>query len=154
MSSVYRAQTADARQILIAMGMGQYNATMVIPYLFIPPATTDADMPQVIMLVELVQRRINSLGGSLTVTGRLDQPTVAALNTALGPSWPKMTWYELCRQLIAATDVFARAEPASRGRAQAMSGYILPDIPGDLIAVGLVFLGWHLYKEHKKRKGH
>ena len=149
--ALYRAQTADVRQILIAMGMGDFNITGVINFMFWAPATTDGDMPAIIQLVQLIQRRINTLGGNLSVTGRLDQPTVAALTRALGPTWPKMSWYEICRNLVARTDFLTRPEPASRGRAQALSGLsILPDVPTELLAIGAGLIAWHFYKKSKR----
>lgn len=151
MPTVYRAQTADARQILLAMGMGQFNATMVIPYLFIAPATTDADMAQVMMLVELIQRRLNSLGAELEVSGRIDAATSAALSSACGPNWPKMSWYEICRILIARTDTTVAIPGGSRGRSQAMSGFLgLPEIPNELVLLGAGLVAWHFYKKRKK----
>lgn len=150
---LYNAQTENARAILMALGVGSFNTTMIIPYLFMAPAQTDPDMAQVQLLVSFIQRRLNTLGARLPVTGRLDVPTVAALQRYTGPQWAKISWYEIAKILIAASQPLATVPPPSRGRAQAVGALPdlpLPDIPGGTLS--WLLLGGAAYYLWKKRR--
>ena len=52
------------RNLLSSIGIGQFNITMIIPYLFIAPATcpTDPRSAQTLMMVSHIQAVLNQLG--------------------------------------------------------------------------------------------
>ena len=153
---LYNAQTENARAILNALGVGNFNATMIIPYLFMAPAQTDPDMAQVQLLVSFIQRRLNTLGARIPVSGFLDVATITQLQRYTGPGWAKLSWYEIAKLLLAASQPFATAPPPSRGRAHAL-GFLpdlplLPSIPGGTLSwLVLAGVGYHLYKKRSKR---
>ena len=94
----------DARTLLLRLGVGQFNATQMIPILFMGPAQTDADMPPVILLVETFQRNLNEMGAELPVTGRMTAPTILELVKVTGRGWPRMRWYEIAQALLSAKE--------------------------------------------------
>lgn len=154
-TSLYRAQTGDLRTILRSLGMGDFNITACIPTMLISVGTTDPDAGAVQLIVSMIQRRLNSLGHDVPVSGRLDPASLSALKRYTGPYWAQMTWSEVCQALIAASDPAFYSQPAApqRARAQAMgpgprnglSG-ITDSVPGGALGlaaiagVGLYFL--------------
>ncbi len=85
--------TKTARDLLTQLGIGGFNATMIIPYMFIAPATTDPKSAQTILLVQYLQRALYGLGATdVPMSGRLDRETAMALLQVAGPNWERMTW--------------------------------------------------------------
>ncbi len=144
----------NARELLIGIGIGDFNATIVIPYMFISPATTDPKSSQTILLVQHVQRALYDLGATeVVMSGRLDAPTAHALSRVVGPNWERMTWAANVSALIAAKEggVSLRAPPPPRGAPVAVGGVFdfLPDVPGGLVTYAI---GGFLLYRHLTRK--
>ncbi len=98
------APPSDMRALLLRMGVSDFNATQMIPILFMGPAQTDADMPPVILLVEAFQRNLNAMGASLPVTGRMTPDTVLELRKITGTAWPRMRWFEIANAIRGARE--------------------------------------------------
>lgn len=148
------------RQLLSAIGLGQFNATMVIPYMMISPATTDPKASQVILLVQHIQRELYALGAtSVPVSGYLDTQTAAALTDLMGPGWEGAPWSTVVQAVISAREngtrlqpIFLASEPYDpRSRPVSVGGPLdfLPDVPGGLVTYGVV--GYLLYRHFTKR---
>lgn len=82
-----------ARELLLSLGIGQFNATQIIPFLEIAPATTDPKSPPVILLVRALQSALYEMGAvGVSNTGYLDRPTADALARITGPDWERTSW--------------------------------------------------------------
>lgn len=105
MGDLYQHATQDARTLLGALGVGNFTATMVIPYVFMTPTTTDPQMSQIMILVQGLQRGLNRMGADLEVNGFTDIQTAVELRkVAGGADWVKKTWFELYKRVVAAID--------------------------------------------------
>jgi hypothetical protein len=136
------AATQNVRSILGALGIGEFNATMIIPYMFIPPATTDPGMAQIILLTTHIQ---DVLG--LPVTGQIDEVTAEALRNLIGRGWTRVSWNEIAQAALAARVGFRPPLP-SRSRAQAVGD--LPDVTsvGGIATLAVFAVGaWWLLKK-------
>lgn len=152
--------TSTVRDQLVELGIGQFAATMVIPYMFIAPSTTDPKASQVILLVQAIQRLLFRLGATdVMLSGRLDDPTARALAAIVGPEWMATTWSGNVARVLAFRDGGGRLKgPESSVRmrvpvpASGVGGALdfLPDVPGGIVtyAVG----GFLLYRALKKRR--
>jgi hypothetical protein len=143
----------SARSILLALGMGDYNATMVIPYLFMAPAQTDPQMAQIILLTEYLQKALRQMGAPLPVTRSIDAQWAPYVSAVAGRSWPDLPWAEIARYVL---------EAKARGKKLAPQGITitvgrggldgaldsLPKVPGGLFtyAVGGYLLWRHMKK--------
>ena len=150
----------NGRSLLTQLGIGGFNATMIIQYLFVSPFTTDPKSPMIMILVQHLQNVLNQLGAGIAVTGGLDRPTANALDHVLGKGWINYDWADVITGVLAARKSGFRFPP----RTQAMpvvavqtgtSGIpildSLPDVPGGALTylAGAALL-WHTLK--KKRK--
>jgi hypothetical protein len=143
------------RELLTGIGIGNFNATMIIQYLFVAPATTDPRSSPIIIMVEHIQRLLNVMGAGIPISGYLDTPTAKALDDVLGQGWERVSWGENIGGLLDAYESGYSAEPpetlAPMPAPQAMSGPLdfLPDVPGGLLtyAVG----GYLAYRYFAKR---
>lgn len=145
-----------SRDLLAAIGIGHFNATMMIPYLMIAPATTDPKMPPVIMIVTQLQKALYELGAiDVPNSGRLDQATALAIEQVVGPNWERAPWSASIAAVVRARDAGTRIAPSTGapvdGVPMAVGGPLdfLPDIPGGLITYGV--LGYLLYRHMAKR---
>jgi len=146
---------SNARELLTSIGIGNFNATMMIPYMFIAPATTDPKSAQTILMVQAIQQALFDLGAvDVPLSGRLDVPTATALASIVGPDWERTTWGGNIGKIIA----FRRAGGRLKGAVSdvvsspvAVGGPLdfLPDVPGGLITYGVV--GYLVYR-HFTRK--
>ena len=75
----------DARTILLSMGVGNYNATIMIQYMFLSPSTTDPAMPSIILMTKHLQAGLRAAGARVPLDGQIDAPTARALITLVGP---------------------------------------------------------------------
>lgn len=147
-----------AREMLTSLGIGQFNATMIIPFLWFAPATTDPRSSPVLMLVRAIQRNLFALGASLHETGFLDEPTAAVLERLMGPGWMNGSWAEVVGAVLAAKRnhytfaVQPAVAPEVHGP-QAVGGVLdfLPDVPGGMLtyAVGGL-VAYHFWKKRKR----
>jgi hypothetical protein len=145
-----------ARELLTGIGVSNFNATMVIPYLFTTPAATDPKSPQVIMMVQHLQRILNRMGADIAETGYVDVATAAVLERVVGPSWQTISWSQNIGSVLDGQRVgFSAAAPAPLSGGpivyESLGGPLdfLPDVPGGLLtyAIGGYFLWKHLSKK-------
>lgn len=150
--------TKNAREILLKLGIGDFNATMVVPVMFYAPAQGDPDITPIKVLTKAIQKVMQQMGATwLSATGRIDNQTAECLQAIAGPLWNETVYFDLCKRLMAARDAgkrFSRpVTPASSGRPVELSGLGLlpsfPDVPGGLVTVGI--LGYLGYRYFTKR---
>lgn len=121
---VVRKGENDARQLLIGLGVGHYNATIMIQYMFLAPSATDPAMPSIILMTKHLQLGLRAAGAKIDITGQIDAPTARALIKLVGPEWNHITWYALFR---AVTE--AKNSQTLRERAKHMNLGLIPDLP-------------------------
>lgn len=145
--------TNSARDILLSLGMGDFNATMVIPYLFWAPAQTDPQMGAIVMLTRHLQIMMRKMGAPLSVTGSIDANWAPYMAQVAGPHWMDKSWAEISRDLINARSSKRNLKPVGKAilvPQSALSGITdsLPQIPGGLFtyAVGGYLLWRHMRK--------
>ncbi len=149
----------NARQLLTALGIGQFNATMVVPYMMMAPRTTDPKSSPVILMVQHIQRTLYAMGATdVADSGRFDTATARALEAAVGQDWERMSWGSLIAELLRARDQRVDVSPpiaAPDGQPIAVGGTFdfLPDVPGGLVTYGvLAFLAYrHFTKKRSSR---
>lgn len=152
-----------SRDLLEAIGVSHHNATTIIPYMMIAPATTDPKAGQIIMLVRQLQTMLYGLGATdVTNTGYLDPPTARALRLVAGENWERSSWganvgavlhaQQLGMQLAPAQPMATPPMSGMSGMPVAVSGPLdfLPDIPGGLVTYGVA--AFLLYRLFKKRR--
>ena len=123
----------NARELLLRMGMGDYNATIAIQYMFIAPAATDPAMPSIILMTKHLQQGLRAAGASISITGTIDDATAEALEQLVGPQWNQLTWFALLGAVVSAKKRAAMQMAADQQAAQAAvasSTAALGDIPG------------------------
>jgi hypothetical protein len=139
----------NARQLLLGLGMGQYNATMAIQFMFLAPAATDPAMPSIILMTKHLQLGLRAAGaGGVPVTGQIDDATARALIELVGPDWNQVAWYELFR---ATTE--AKRTRSLEQRAGLELGFIpdLPAVPGGMFTwAAAAVVAWY-FLIHKKK---
>ncbi len=154
------ATSKDVRELLTAIGVGHFNATAIVPFMFISPATTDPKAAQTLIIVGALQRTLFAMGATdVPLSGRLDAATAQALARVAGPDWERMTWAANVAAVVAAKEagMSLRAPPASQMGVGAGAGVpvaiggpldFLPDVPGGLVtyAVGAYLLYRHFTK--------
>lgn len=149
---------SNLRHLLIGIGVSQFNATMVIPYLLISPATTDPKAGQIILLVQHLQRALYDLGATdVARSGRLDRATARSLAELVGPGWEGMPWSASVGAVVRAKAsgqrlVVPPAAASSAGTPVAVGGPLdfLPDVPGGVVTYAVV--GYLLYRHLQARK--
>jgi hypothetical protein len=115
----------NARQLLLNLGMGQYNATIAIQYMFIAPAATDPAMPSIILMTKHVQQGLRAAGASeVAVTGQIDAPTANALQKLLGPDWNHVTWFQIFTAVLS-----AKRQRTLEDRSGELELGFFPDLP-------------------------
>lgn len=143
----------NVRALLAELGVGDFNATMSIPYMFLAPRTTDPAAVQLIVVLKQMQYALASMGAvGIVPSGVLDEQTGAAIAQICGPEWLSMPYYEIVRCVVnAERDGYQFVQPVDAAPLP-MSGVFdfLPDVPGGMLtyAVG----GYLLYRYLKKRK--
>jgi len=147
----------EARALLLGIGVGDFNATMIIPYLFIAPSTTDPGMNQIILLTKHVQKALVAMGApGVRVTGKLDNATGAAITQLSGPGWLTRPWYQLVSDVIKGNEQgFVFRDDSQPDTAMvATSGFDIPDVPGGALTygVGAAILYYFLIHKKKARK--
>lgn len=148
----------NLRELLLGLGIGQFNATMMIQYLMIAPATTDPKSPQIVLLVQHIQKALYALGySSVPNSGRLDMPTAAALESVVGPNWERQPWSVTVSAVVTAmrtprSAVAPTISDGDDGVPVSVGGPLdfLPDVPGGLVTYAIG--GFLLYHFLKKRR--
>lgn len=148
--------TKNTRELLTAIGIGHFNATMIVPYMFISPVTTDPKSSQTILIVQHLQKILFELGATdVPQSGRLDEPTALALAQVSGPDWARMSWAANISSVVSAKESGVTISPSTMmaapddGVPVAVSGALdfLPDVPGGLLTYALG--GYLLYRHFK-----
>lgn len=114
----------DARTILLALGVGNYNATIMIQYMFMSPSTTDPGMPSIILMTKHLQAGLRAAGARVPLDGQVDGTTARALITLVGPEWNHVSWYALFDAVLA-----AKRTRSLEQRSGEMSLGMIPDLP-------------------------
>lgn len=147
------------RDLLLALGIGHFNATLIIPIMFTQPGTTDPKQPAVIMLVRQIQRNLIAMGAGIQPTGYLDRATAACITQLVGDeSWINGTWSRVVNVVVAARDANVAFAPDADAGPLSVEGEavdlgsadILPPVPGG--ALTYLAGGALLYYFWKKRK--
>lgn len=144
-----RQNESNARELLLALGVGHYNATIMIQYMFLSPSTTDPAMPSIILMTNHLQAGLRAAGAKyVNITGQIDAPTAKALIALVGPDWNHVTWYGLFE-----TTLFAKRQKTLVTRTKDIPlGFIdLPDVPGGTITwAAAAVAAWYflLRKKH------
>jgi hypothetical protein len=125
----------NARQLLRRLGMGDYNATMAIQYMFIAPAATDPDMPPVILMTKHLQQGLRAAGGTCQVTGQIDDATAKCLVRLAGPDWHQKSWYELFSVVITAKRRRSLETPPAMAMGLVPDLSSFPDVPGGVFTL-------------------
>lgn len=142
----------NAREILSKLGVGEFNATQIIPYFFLTPSATDADMPPIILLVEALQRHLAAMGADVRIDGILSINTASAFRTLLGSNWPRMPWYRLAEAVMEARRRGTRLQTGGAQQAVGHDGLgDLPDVPFGLKGIVIGLAGFYLYRRYGKK---
>lgn len=140
----------NARQMLLGMGMGNYNATIAIQYMFIAPAATDPSMPSIILMTKHLQQGLRAAGADgVSVTGRIDDATATALAQLVGPQWNQLAWSTLFSAVLG-----AKQQRVLEDRSDMQLGGVIPDlpsIPGGMFTVAAAAVAAWYFLVHKKR---
>lgn len=153
------ADKSTVRGLLLSLGVSDWNANMIIPYMFITPSTTDPSMAQVIVLTRYIQRALIAVGGGalgVQITGSLDEPTGNAIAQAMGTnSFLSLPWYEIVTAILNFNDAgLSLVPPESSPGPSGVGDFSLPDVPGGAITYGLgAFALWYFLIKKKKRSG-
>lgn len=145
-----------SRDLLLDIGVGDFNATMVVPFVLVSPATTDPKSPPVMIMVEAIQKRMVEMGAPVRVSRYLDEPTADTLTRLMGPGWMNGSWGDVLQAVAMAKRSHTRlALPSPMQHAPTVAPspvgmFDLPDVPGGLLTylVG----GYLLYRYATKHK--
>lgn len=96
-------RTPDLRDMLLAAGVGQYNAVLSIPYMMMLPRTCDPYAQGVMQIVEGLQRLLIKRGARLEVDGGMGEATIRALVPYAGPRWYDKSWMQLYGDVLHGT---------------------------------------------------
>lgn len=148
----------NVRNLLTSLGVGDFNATSIIPFMMFAPATTDPKSGPLIVLVRQLQRELYRMGATnVPNNGHLDPPTASALRRIVGQDWERMSWADNIRAVVAAREQGRRLSSGvvDDSMPMATGGVLdfLPAIPGGLVtyAVGGVLAYHFLWKKGRKR---
>lgn len=146
-------QSQNARELLTQLGIGNFNATMVIQYMFIAPATTDPKSPPIMTLVAAIQRRLQGLGYSVPQNGYLDVPTANAITTIASSGWQNRAWGDTVKAVLSAPHASSRAEPEPLGAPMgSLPMFSLPDVPGGALTYVAAGAALYYVLVHKKKR--
>jgi hypothetical protein len=144
----------NIRHQLLELGVGDFNATMAIPYMLIAPRTSDPAMVQILVVVKKMQEVLRGMGARIETSGVLDEPTARVVQQICGPEWLSMPYYEIVRCVLNAKKSGHKFidNPTVGGSPQATGDVFgfLPEIPGG--AITYVAGAGLLYLWLKKRK--
>ncbi len=150
--STYQPRTS--RDLLRDLGVGDYNATMMIETLMMAPATTEAAASPTMLLVGHIQEVLNDLGANLVVNGYIDDATAKALTKVSGKKFLYRSWFDVVKDVVVAKRAGVRlvkVVPRPNPKPAAVGAFDLPDVPGGMLtyAAGGLLL-WHLLKKKKR----
>lgn len=147
-------QPKTSRELLLDLGVGQYNATMLVETLMMAPQTTEAAASPTMLLVGHIQDAMNAMGSAITVTGYLDQATAQALAQIAGRDFLRRSWFDVVKDVVAAKKAGIKLKKkTARPNAKPAVGLFdsLPDVPGGLFTYAAGgFLLWKLLSKKKR----
>lgn len=151
-------QPKNSRDLLTALGVGSFNATMLIETLMMTPAATEAGSAPVMLLVQHIQLVLQQLAptSGVSAQGVIDAPTDLVLRRIAGEKWLFRTWFDVARMVVAAqrkgmrVDVPRVAAAPPRTDAIGLFDLGLPDVPGGIVTYGVG--AYLLYRALKKRR--
>jgi len=149
-----KASQHSIRALLRSIGIGDFNATLVIQSMFIAPATTDPKSASTILLVQHLQRILNRQGAKIRETGYLDHATAGAIQAVAGPGWEQRPWADTAQAILLARDTGQTwrddpPPPPNYGPTGMPLGF-LPDVPGGMLTYGIAaVVAYHLWKQRK-----
>ena len=137
--------TYSGRSILLALGTGEESATFALRQIQIPPRASDPDAGATVILVTAVQRGMNQLGCSLSITGRLDEPTEACLTRVSGANWESQNWMMILKDILVMRNAGLKiSEPINY---ESTEGFTLYSPMGALALAGAVGAAYWIFKK-------
>jgi hypothetical protein len=119
-----------SRNLLLALGVPDFQATLVIPTLYHSPGVTDPNMAGVSVVVSRIQDVLNTAGYNLPLSGQVDAPTSAALVQICGPYYLNMTWADVIAAVLDYVKNGSAYAASDNARAAAQSPDVtLSDVP-------------------------
>jgi len=149
------ADTSNARAILAEIGIGDFNATSVIPTMMMGPAQTDPGMAAVKQMTRGLQQTMQRMGATwIIASGRIDQNTAYCLHALAGPTWNERPWFDLINRIVAARNDgkrFAQTYGAVAGKPPVSLEGILPDVPNlPFLVLGGYLAYRYFFKKHSR----
>lgn len=142
----------NVRHQLLELGIGDFNATLIVPTMFYGPAQSDPGLTPVKVLVRALQRTMREMGATWVLSsGELDAPSATCLKAVAGPTWGEMPWYELTQRLLDAKKAGKRFEALGAARGVALSG--IEDLSLSTIAMYAIgtMIGAAAWKHYSKK---
>lgn len=148
MATTIKKGDNDARAMLLALGVGHYNATIMIQYMFLAPSATDPAMPSIMLMTKHLQAGLRAAGARVPLDGTIGDETAAALVRLVGPEWNHVTWYGLFEAVT-----YAKRERTLAKKTADLSldgvGF-LPDVPGGMFTWAAAAVAAYYFLVHKK----
>lgn len=141
----------NVRHQLLELGIGDFNATLIVPTMFYGPAQSDPGLTPVKVLVRALQRTMREMGATwVTSSGELDASSATCLKAIAGPMWAEMPWYELTQKLLDAKKAGKRFQSPGPARGVALAGIDLSFNTIAMYALGTI-LGAAAWKHFSKK---
>lgn len=97
MANLHRIEgrAPNLREMLLAAGIGEFNATLSIPYMYFMPRTCDPYTQGVMQIIEGLQNLLRARGHKVPLDGWLGPDTAGALQLYAGAGWADKTWMQI-----------------------------------------------------------
>lgn len=95
-----RGDVGTIREMLLAAGIGEYNAVLSIPYMYFLPRTCDPYAQGVQQIVQGLQNLLAYRGLQVPQDGFMGSSTMAATERFAGRMWRDKTWLQLYGDVI------------------------------------------------------
>lgn len=145
-------QPKTNRDLLIDLGVGRFNATMLVQTMMMAPATTEAASAPVMLLVQHLQMALADMGAPVKSHGLVDPPTDHAMKRLAGDKWMFRTWFDVTRMVVAARKQGKKLTPTAAPvvKSDGMGFIDLPDVPGGLLTYALAgYVGYRIWKRKR-----
>lgn len=100
LAKLSRPRGHSLREMLLAAGVGQFNAQLSIPKMNISARASDPFDQGVMQVVQAMQNVMNAKGAGLELTGWLDPATQRELARYAGSSWQDKSWSQLLGDVL------------------------------------------------------
>jgi hypothetical protein len=117
--NTYPDSTPDVADQALKLGLNRVEATMVVPYMWVTPGTSDPYSPVVIAIVTGLQNGLAELGIATRGDGFVDHATAEAMKRLFGSRWKSKPWTQLYSEMSEAMD-----RGPSAAKESAMGTYI------------------------------